>query len=110
MGGRKGRKFSLSSSYEETEYYLEEETDIQPTVTPKNENQKTYNRALYSLSKPMVFAVGPAGTGKTMLACYAAISGYNDKTYKKIVLTRPVVSVEEDIGYLPGTLEEKMDP
>jgi phosphate starvation-inducible PhoH-like protein len=110
MGGRKGRKFSLSSSYEETEYYLEEDTDIQPTVTPKNENQKTYNRALYSLSKPMVFAVGPAGTGKTMLACYAAISGYNDKTYKKIVLTRPVVSVEEDIGYLPGTLEEKMDP
>jgi phosphate starvation-inducible PhoH-like protein len=58
----------------------------------------------------MVFAVGPAGTGKTMLACYAAISGYNDKTYKKIILTRPVVSVEEDIGYLPGTLEEKMDP
>ena len=65
---------------------------------------------LYSISKPMVFAIGPAGTGKTMLACYAAVAGYNDKTYKKIVLTRPVVSVEEDIGYLPGTLEEKMDP
>jgi len=65
---------------------------------------------LYSISKPMVFAIGPAGTGKTMLACYAAISGYNDKTFKKISLTRPVVSVEEDIGYLPGTLEEKMDP
>lgn len=113
MGGKKGRnhlKFSLSSSYDETEYYLEEELEIQPVATPKNENQKTYNRALYSISKPMVFAIGPAGTGKTMLACYAAITGYNDKTYKKIVLTRPVVSVEEDIGYLPGTLEEKMDP
>ena len=110
MGGKKGRnhlKFSLSSSYDETEYYLEEELEM---ATPKNENQKTYNRALYSISKPMVFAIGPAGTGKTMLACYAAITGYNDKTYKKIVLTRPVVSVEEDIGYLPGTLEEKMDP
>lgn len=113
MGGKKGRnhlKFSLSSSYDESEYYLEEELEIQPVATPKNENQKTYNRALYSISKPMVFAIGPAGTGKTMLACYAAITGYNDKTYKKIVLTRPVVSVEEDIGYLPGTLEEKMDP
>lgn len=116
MGGKKGRnslKFSLSSSYDEQDYYFDEEMDIQPvhpTVTPKSENQKHYNRVLYSISKPMVFAVGPAGTGKTMLACYAAITGYNDKTYKKIVLTRPVVSVEEDIGYLPGTLEEKMDP
>lgn len=110
MGGKKGRKFSLSSSYDEHEYYIEEEMDIQPVAVPKSENQKNYNRALYSMSKPMVFAVGPAGTGKTMLACYAAITGYNDKTYKKIVLTRPAVSVEEDIGYLPGTLEEKMDP
>ena len=90
MGGKKGRnnlKFSLSSSYDETDYYFDEEMDIQivhPTVTPKSENQKTYNRALYSISKPMVFAVGPAGTGKTMLACYAAIAGYNDKTFKKI--------------------------
>ena len=115
MGGKKGRnslKFSLSSSYDENDYYFEGEMDgiEQPTVIPKSENQKNYNRALYSISKPMVFAVGPAGTGKTMLACYAAVSGYNDKTFKKIVLTRPVVSVEEDIGYLPGTLEEKMDP
>ena len=118
MGGKKGRnslKFSLSSSYDEHDYYFEEEmegisTIPQPSVTPKSENQKNYNRVLYSISKPMVFAIGPAGTGKTMLACYAAIAGYNDKTFKKIVLTRPVVSVEEDIGYLPGTLEEKMDP
>jgi len=118
MGGKKGRnslKFSLSSSYDENDYYFEGEMDgidqiPQPNVTPKSENQKNYNRALYSISKQMVFAIGPAGTGKTMLACYAAVSGYNDKTFKKIVLTRPVVSVEEDIGYLPGTLEEKMDP
>ena len=115
MGGKKGRnslKFSLSSSYDENEYYFEGEMDgiEHPTVTPKSENQKNYNRALYSISKQMVFAIGPAGTGKTMLACYAAIAGYADKTFKKIVLTRPVVSVEEDIGYLPGTLEEKMDP
>ena len=110
MGGRKGRR--SPSSYE-TEYYVEElemEEEVLPDVIPKNDNQRDYNRVLYSINKPMVFAVGPAGTGKTMLACCAAIHGYNDKTYKKIVMTRPVVSVEEDIGYLPGTLEEKMDP
>ena len=110
MGGKRGRnnlKFSLSSSYDEHDYYIDGEMEgiEHPTIVPKNDHQKDYNRVLYSMDKPMVFAVGPAGTGKTMLACYAAISGYNDKTYKKIILTRPVVSVEEDIGYLPGTLE-----
>ena len=111
MGGKKGRR--LSSSYDCAMTYYEEGFDMEmetPTVIPKNDTQREYNRALYSISKPMVFAVGPAGTGKTMLACCAAIHGYNDKTYKKIVMTRPAVSVEEDIGYLPGTLEEKMDP
>src|SRR5210317_1950082 len=113
MGGKKGRrlKFSLSSSYD-TDYFEEEMEleEVNPTVIPKSDNQREYNRVLYSINKPMVFAVGPAGTGKTMLACCAAIQGYNDRTYKRIVMTRPVVSVEEDIGFLPGTLEEKMDP
>lgn len=111
-GGKKGRraKFSMSSSYE-SEYDEEFEMDeIYPTIVPKNNNQHEYNKALYSMQNQMIFAIGPAGTGKTMLACYAAITGYNDGTYKKIIMTRPVVSVEEDIGYLPGTLEEKMDP
>jgi len=111
-GGKKGRraKFSISSSYE-SDYDDEFEMDaIYPTVIPKNNNQQDYNKALYSMHNQMIFALGPAGTGKTMLACYAAITGYNDGTYKKIIMTRPVVSVEEDIGYLPGTLEEKMDP
>ena len=84
--------------------------EVHPVVIPKSDNQRNYNRVLYSINKPMIFAVGPAGTGKTMLACCAAIQGYNDRTYKRIVLTRPVVSVEEDIGFLPGTMEEKMDP
>ena len=113
MGGKKGRrlKISLSSSCD-TEYFEEEMEleEVHPTVIPKSDNQRNYNRVLYSISKPMIFAVGPAGTGKTMLACCAAIQGYNDQSYKRIVLTRPVVSVEEDIGFLPGTMEEKMDP
>lgn len=111
-GGKKGRraKFSISSSYEseyDDDFGMDE---IYPTVVPKNNNQQEYNKALYSMQNQMIFALGPAGTGKTMLACYAAITGFNDGTYKKIIMTRPVVSVEEDIGYLPGTLEEKMDP
>src|SRR5210317_671641 len=109
MGGRKKQRISSSC---DTEYFEEdmELEEVHPVLVPKSDNQRDYNRVLYSISKPMVFAVGPAGTGKTMLACCAAIQGYNDKTYKKIVMTRPVVSVEEDIGFLPGTLEEKMDP
>ena len=72
--------------------------------------KKQFKQFIKKKEIPNLMLCGTAGTGKTMLACYAAISGYNDKTYKKIILTRPVVSVEEDIGYLPGTLEEKMDP
>ena len=109
MGGRKKQRISSSCDTE----YFEEEMELEEvvmTIVPKSDNQRDYNRVLYSISKPMVFAVGPAGTGKTMLACCAAIQGYNDRTYKRIVLTRPVVSVEEDIGFLPGTMEEKMDP
>ena len=82
-----------------------------PSITsPKNTAQDAYSQALYNRDVPMVFAIGPAGTGKTMLACTTAISEYTQGIHKKIIMTRPVVSVEEDIGYLPGTLEEKMDP
>ena len=109
--GKKGRREKLSPCSFEAEMYEEEyEVEINiPNTIPKNDHQRDYNRVLYGM-KPMVFAVGPAGTGKTMLACYAAIQGLNDDSFKKIILTRPAVSVEEDIGYLPGTLEEKMDP
>ena len=82
----------------------------EPHVSAKNDAQCEYNHALYDTKVPMVFGIGPAGTGKTMLACSAAISELNNGLRKKIIMTRPVVSVEEDIGYLPGTLEEKMDP
>lgn len=109
--GKKSRREKLSPCSFEAEMYEEEyEVEINiPSTIPKNDHQRDYNRVLYGM-KPMVFAVGPAGTGKTMLACYAAIQGLNDDSFKKIILTRPAVSVEEDIGYLPGTLEEKMDP
>jgi phosphate starvation-inducible PhoH-like protein len=58
----------------------------------------------------ILVAIGPAGTGKTMMACYAAVESLYKGNVNKIVVTRPVVSVDEEIGFLPGNLESKMSP
>lgn len=58
----------------------------------------------------VVIASGCAGTGKTMLACQFAMNALNENRYKKLILTRPAVSVEEELGFLPGDADEKMKP
>jgi phosphate starvation-inducible PhoH-like protein len=65
---------------------------------------------LQNRNTSILIGLGPAGTGKTLFSCNAAIDGYLSGLYQKIVLTRPVVSVEEEIGFLPGSLVQKMDP
>ena len=77
---------------------------------PKSMNQERYCNALSKISNKIVIVIGPAGTGKTMFACLNAISLLKDKKISKIIITRPVVTVEEDIGFLPGNLVKKMDP
>lgn len=77
-------------------------------LLPRNTAQETYVEAL--LSKRMVFAVGPAGTGKTLLAVLRAIQALRSQEITKIIITRPAVSVDEKHGFLPGTLNEKMEP
>ena len=77
---------------------------------PKNESQKKYSLLLNDPSKKVVIATGPAGTGKTLLAAEYAVRNFILGEYEKIIFTRPSVSVDEDLGYLPGTLEEKMAP
>jgi phosphate starvation-inducible PhoH-like protein len=77
-------------------------------LIPRNTAQEDYVDAL--LDKRMVFAVGPAGTGKTLLAVLRAIKALRDGEVTKIVLTRPAVSVDEDLGFLPGDLNAKMAP
>lgn len=79
-------------------------------IYPKNLSQETYLLKLNDLSKNIVFAIGPAGTGKTMLAVQWAIDQlkYGDAT--RIIITRPAVSVDEEHGFLPGDLNEKMAP
>jgi phosphate starvation-inducible PhoH-like protein len=79
-------------------------------LTPRNANQRQYINLLNDWSKTILFAVGPAGTGKTMLAVQAAIRSFNAKEIDKIIVTRPAVSVDEEHGFLPGTLTQKMEP
>lgn len=79
-------------------------------LIPRNRNQETYILSLLNDAKNIVFGIGPAGTGKTMLACQAAVKNFLDGTVDRIVVTRPAVSADEDLGFLPGTLEEKMAP
>ena len=82
-----------------------------PTYKPKSDNQKTYVDYLQNKKIPVVLGVGPAGSGKTMFACLQAIQELNAGRINKIVLTRPVVPVEEEeLGFLPGNLVKKMDP
>jgi phosphate starvation-inducible PhoH-like protein len=77
---------------------------------PKNRNQEEYVRILAKPTKKIVVASGPAGTGKTLFATEFGVKGFLLGHYDKLIFTRPSVSVDEDLGYLPGTLEEKMAP
>lgn len=81
-----------------------------PKYMPKTENQKKYLTLLKNPDKKIVIGAGVAGTGKTLFACYEAIVHLKKGTVNKIIMTRPVVSVEEDIGFLPGSILHKMDP
>ena len=79
-------------------------------ILPRNKNQETYMLKLLDPRKDIVFGIGPAGTGKTLLAVQVAIKNFKDGLVDKIVITRPAVSVDEDLGFLPGTMEDKMAP
>jgi phosphate starvation-inducible PhoH-like protein len=78
------------------------------TLAPKTVNQRRYLEAIER--NDMVFGVGPAGTGKTYLAVAMAVSALISKKISRIVLTRPAVEAGERLGFLPGTLQEKIDP
>lgn len=79
-------------------------------IHPRNKHQEIYLAKLNDDSKNIVFAVGPAGTGKTLLAVQIGIRHFQEGKVDKIIVTRPAVSVDEDLGFLPGTLNEKMAP
>ena len=78
------------------------------TIRPKTLNQKRYVDAIDQHT--IVFGIGPAGTGKTYLAMAKAVQALQTKQVNRIILTRPAVEAGERLGYLPGTLSEKIDP
>src|SRR6188768_1526524 len=78
------------------------------SLTPKTLNQKLYLEAIEK--NDLVFGIGPAGTGKTYLAVSMAVRALTEKRVNRIVLTRPAVEAGERLGFLPGTLQEKIDP
>ncbi len=96
--------------------YDDDETDNEYNINideliPRNENQRNYINYIKNKHIPIVFSIGSAGTGKTFIAIVEALREvfvYNN--YKKILITRPVVTCSEDLGYLPGSYQDKLDP
>jgi phosphate starvation-inducible PhoH-like protein len=78
------------------------------TIRPKTLNQKRYVDAIDAHT--VVFGIGPAGTGKTYLAMAKAVAALQDKRVNRIILTRPAIEAGERLGFLPGTLNDKIDP
>jgi len=77
-------------------------------IGPRTVNQKCYVDAIRA--NTITFGIGPAGTGKTYLATAMAVGAFFSKTFGRIILTRPAVEAGESLGFLPGTISEKVDP
>lgn len=107
------RKRAVAAAFQENVINIDQrlqEKRKRITIYPKNLSQETYLLKLNDPQKMIVFAIGPAGTGKTMLAVQWAINQLKDGAADKIIITRPAVSVDEQHGFLPGSLQEKMEP
>jgi phosphate starvation-inducible protein PhoH and related proteins len=83
---------------------------LKKPVTPQTRGQSRYIDLLANPDNAMIFGVGPAGTGKTFLAVAAGVSELLSGTRQRLIVTRPAVEAGEKLGFLPGTLEEKVDP
>jgi len=81
-----------------------------PKYTLTNSKQIKYQNMINNKKLQIIIVNGPAGTGKTMIACQEAIKMFKNNEKSKIIITRPVVTVEENIGFLPGNLEDKLYP
>ena len=99
---------SSSSFLSDSSYFSQKPKEL--ALKPRNDIQKKYLEHLEDPEASIIVATGPAGTGKTMIPSHVAIHKLHCSDIGKIVITRPAVSVEEQHGFLPGTLEEKMAP
>lgn len=93
------------------EYSLSESRSLNSVkISPRSLNQEHYLKKLKNSNKKIVLAVGPAGTGKSLFASKVGVDMFMRGKYERIIITRPVMTVDEDIGFLPGSLEDKMAP
>ncbi len=99
-----GREYDEKSTARDIICY----THMGRPLRPKTANQKEYVDKIRR--SDMVFGIGPAGTGKTYLACAMAVTAYKNREIERIVLTRPAVEAGERLGFLPGDMQEKVDP
>ena len=86
------------------------ESKVKMNYIPKTNNQKYYKKLLYDPKISLLFCLGPAGTGKTLFACQYAIQSLQKNEIEKIIITRPTITIEENMGFLPGDIKEKMYP
>ena len=104
---RKDKMRHLSSNYiaKPTQSHYSSQSYL-----PKGYNQQLYVNTLDKPTNKLLFVIGPAGTGKTMFACLKAAELLKSGEIKKVVVTRPIVTVDEELGFLPGNIAKKMDP
>jgi phosphate starvation-inducible PhoH-like protein len=110
MGAKRKAAKQHSNNYSNVVDFNIHQKKQNVTILPRNKNQETYVLQLLDDTKDIVFGIGPAGTGKTLLAVQVAVKNFKEGKVDKIIVTRPAVSVDEDLGFLPGTLEQKMAP
>jgi len=89
---------------------LDDVINFKKEYFPKSFNQKEYKKSLYDKNIDLLLCNGPAGTGKTLFACQYAIKELEKENINKIIITRPTVTIEENMGYLPGDINAKMHP
>jgi phosphate starvation-inducible protein PhoH and related proteins len=109
MSKRVKRRFTSEVNVIDFQTYPSQQKKV-VNFYPRNPSQEDYIRKLQDEAKSIVLSIGPAGTGKTLLAVQMGIGMLQQGLVDKIIITRPAVSVDEDLGFLPGTLNEKMAP
>ena len=110
MGAKRKAQSRANQNYSNVVNFNNHQKKQSVTILPRNKSQESYVLKLLDETKDIVFGIGPAGTGKTLLAVQVAVKLFKEGKVDKIIVTRPAVSVDEDLGFLPGTLEQKMAP
>ena len=101
---KRARKQNPKGSFNDMVIELQDYRRKKLQILPRNINQEDYLDMLENSNKHIVFATGPAGTGKTMMAVQMGIRKLEEGTVDRIVITRPAVSVDEQHGFLPGDI------